>query len=87
MLTISLASVLILNDGSLTPWTNQSLCGVPGVTYYNKNPANKLAILSNASVLLFAQTINNMSASFNFKFDYAVGVMKYSLILNQNLLF
>ena len=74
MITISLASVLIMNDDSLTPWTNTTLAGVPGWYSYNNNTGFLPAILSDTSVKIFADEINNMSLDFTF--DYAVAIMK-----------
>ena len=74
MLTISLANVLIINDDSLTPWTNTSLVGVPGWSSYLNSSAYLPAILSNASVTSFADSINKMALDLTY--DYAVAVMK-----------
>jgi hypothetical protein len=75
MLTVCLANVLIFNNVSLTPWTNISLVGVPGITYYNNNPRNGYAISASASINQFADAINNMTL--NLTFDWAVAIMKY----------
>jgi hypothetical protein len=74
MLTVCLANILIFNDDSLTPWTNISLVGVPGIKYYNNNPKNGNAISAKASINRFADVINNMTL--NFTFDWAVAIMK-----------
>ena len=71
MLTVSLANVLIFNDDSLTPWTNTTLCGIPGVYKYKTNPPT---ISAPCSVKEFANAINNLHL--NFSFDYATAVMK-----------
>jgi hypothetical protein len=80
MINVNLANVLIFNDDSLTPWTNISLVGVPGITYYKNDPENGYAISANASLSQFANAINNME--FDFTFDWAVAIMKY-IILND----
>ena len=74
MLTASLTNVLILNDDTLTPWTNTTLVGVPGWSSINNNSNYLPAILSSASVAQFADSINSMK--FNFSFDYAVAILK-----------
>ena len=74
MLTISLANVLILSDDSLTPWTDVSLVGVPGVSTYNNNQKLPPAILAPSSLRLFIDTMKSMNLPF--KYDYAVSVMK-----------
>ena len=71
MLTVSLANVLIFNDDSLTPWTNTTLCGIPGVYQYKTYPPTISAL---CSVNEFANAINNLHL--NFSFDYASAVMK-----------
>ena len=77
MLTVSLANVLIFNDDSLTPWTNISLVGVTNYPYpyYQNNPIFGYAISSIISIEAFADVINSME--FNFRFDYAVAIIKY----------
>ena len=79
MLSVSLANVLILNDDSLTPWTNVTLVRVPDYPYlyYKDNRLNGYAISANASITQFADLINNMT--FDFEFDWAVGIMKYKI--------
>jgi hypothetical protein len=74
MLTISLASVLIINDDSLTPWTNTSIVGVPGWSSYTNSTKYLPAILSNAIVTAFANTLDKMN--FDFQYDVAAAVMK-----------
>jgi hypothetical protein len=74
MLTVCLANVLIFNDSSLTPWTNISLVGVPGITYYQNDSKNGYAISAKASINRFADAMNIMA--FNFTFDWAVAIMK-----------
>lgn len=76
MLTISLANVLILNDDSLTPWTDVNLVGVPGYDKFNDNSLP--ALLSSASIMEFLTTMNNMELPFNY--DYAVAVLKYKFM-------
>jgi hypothetical protein len=75
MLTVCLANVLIFNNDSLTPWTNISLVGVPGIKYYNNNPKNGYAISADASINQFADVINKMT--FDFTFDWALAIIKY----------
>jgi hypothetical protein len=80
MLRVCLANFLIFNDDSLTPWTDISLVGVPGIKNYNNNPKNRYAISANASINRFADAINNME--FDFTFDWVVAIMKY-IIFND----
>ena len=75
MLTVCLANILIFNDDSLTPWTNISLVGVPGIKYYNNNPKNGNTFSAKASINRFADVINNMTL--NFTFFWAVAIKKY----------
>ncbi len=75
MLTISLTSVLVLNDASLTPWTDVNLVGVPGVTTYNNKTDIPPAILASSSLSEFISSMNDLTL--NLSYDYAVGVMKY----------
>ncbi len=77
MLTISLTSVLVLNDASLTPWTNVSIVGVPGVSTFNNKTDLPPAILANSSLSEFISTMNNLAPNLTFNYDYAVGVLKY----------
>ena len=74
MLTISLTKVLILNDDSLTPWTNVSLVGVPGVATFNNNPNLPPAILATQSIEKFISTMNSMKLPFTY--DYAASILK-----------
>jgi hypothetical protein len=74
MLTVCLANVLIFNDDSLTPWTNISLVGVPGIKYFQNNSNYGYAISADASINQFADVINNMTL--NFTFDWAVAIME-----------
>ncbi len=74
MLTISLANVLIINDDSLTPWTNTSIVGVPGWSSYLNSTKYLPAILTNASITAFANSLDNMN--FDFQYDVAAAVMK-----------
>ena len=53
-----------------TPWTNQTISGVPGNTIYN----NKKTILCNASLTQFANYMNNLSLPF--QYDHAVAIME-----------
>ena len=70
--------VLILNNDSLTPWTNTNLVRVRDYPYlyYNDNRLNGHAISANASIRQFANVIKNMNL--NFTFDYAIAIMKYN---------
>jgi hypothetical protein len=77
MLTISLANVLVLNDDSLTPWTNVSLVGVPGVTTYNNKTDIPPAILAKSSLSEFISSMNDLTLNLTFNYDYAVGILKY----------
>jgi hypothetical protein len=81
MITVSLSNVLIINDDASTPWTNPELVGVPSV---ENSPTKKRAILSDASVEQFAQSMNNIN--FNFTYDFAMAIMKYDLTKYSNLL-
>ena len=74
MLTVNVANILILNDDSLTHWTDISLVGVPGIKYYQNNPNNRYAISADASINQFSNAIKKMA--FNFTFDLAVAIMK-----------
>ena len=75
MLTVSLANILIFNDDSLTPWTNISLVGVPGIKFFNNNSNYGYAISADASINRLADAINNMT--FNFTFDWAVAIVRF----------
>ena len=80
MLTISLANVLIINNNSLTNWTNVDIVGVPGVTTFNNNTNFPPALIANESLAQFINAMNDMSSKLTFEYDYAVGVMKYTLL-------
>jgi hypothetical protein len=75
MITVSLSNVLIVNDDESTPWTNPKLVSVPGWVSYQNLTTNKRAILCNASVAQFAQSMSKIN--FNFTYDYAIAIMKF----------
>ena len=74
MITISLSGVLILNDDSLTPWTNPKFVSVPGWYSFQNLTSNKRAISSNKSVTAFAKSMNKLNL--NFTYDYAIAIVK-----------
>ena len=76
MITISLANVLILNNNELTPWTDLDMVAVPDTLTYNNNANLPRAILADTSMNKFISTMNKMTSSLPFKYDYAVGVTK-----------
>ena len=71
---VSMASLLVLDNVSDTPWADISLVGAPGFPYYNNNPINLPTCLNDVSIKLFANSMKNLQ--FNISFDYAVAVMK-----------
>jgi hypothetical protein len=65
--------VYLFKDPSLTPWTNSSIVGVPN--YPVHGPYKKPTAVCDISLNEFSNSLSNMNLSF--KFDYALGVMKY----------
>ncbi len=57
-------------NSALTPWTNTSIVGVPGIPIYN----GRSTVLANLSLAEFTSFMNNQS--FSFTFDHAVGIME-----------
>ena len=65
---VSLADVLILNDPSLTPWTNSSIVDYPGKPSYKY----QRTVLANASVLEFANSMMEMNLPYSYDFAFAL---------------
>ena len=70
MISAYLVNVLILADPADTPWTNTTLCGVPGVPTFK----SRSTILANLSATAFANAMNSMNL--NISYDYAIAFMK-----------
>ena len=63
--------LLILKDPNATQWTNTTLCGVTGYPSYN----NRIPIVVDTSIQLFAKYMNAISSSLVFDFDHAVAII------------
>ena len=67
----------VFKDPNITQWTNAALCGVTGISSYNK----KTPIDAGCSLSNFQNYMNGIASYLPFSFDHAVAIMPTTLVI------